>query len=91
MGLQLADPKFNKLSQVVLMLVVDVFVQVMQHGQQNGPPGVTAAFETSLGWVLAGSSSPQVVINHTVAHTSVLSSNDLLQQFWEIEERIANQ
>ena len=75
-----------------LLLGVDVFVQVMQHGWRDGPPEVPAAFETSLGWVIAGSSCPQVVVtNHAVAHASVLSGNNLLQKFWAIEERVRNQ
>ena len=63
----------------------------MMHGQRTGIPGSPIAFKTSLGWVLAGKPGHQIVSNHAIAlHTSVLSGDDVLQKFWEIEEYVTS-
>ena len=91
-GLQLSDPTFGKPDRIDLLLGVDVFCEVMKHGRQRGAQGSPTAFETTFGWVLAGSYVPPIIPSfHVVSlHTSVLSGDDLLKRFWEIEERINN-
>lgn len=67
------------------MLGVEVFTEVMYSGRRTGPPGTPHAFETHLGWVVAGSlgnPSPICVISHYV---QILSNDDLLCRFWELE------
>ena len=49
------------------------------------------AFETDLGWVICGntgstSPSAQANVHITTFHTSVMSSDDVLRKFWELEE-----
>ena len=58
------------------------------HGRRFGPLGFPVAFETEFGWVLAGeteSCAPADLI--TTYHTSLISGDDILRKFWEIEER----
>ena len=38
------------------------------------------------GWVLAGNADPHSLNNIVSCHTTLLSSDDLLRRFWEIEE-----
>ncbi len=87
-GLRMADPNFGRPGKIDLLLGVDVFVGVILAGRRVGPPNTPVALETEFGWVLAGrttsSSSPfsQIAIHHA----SLISGDELLRQFWEIEE-----
>ena len=85
-GLQLADPHFGSPSSIDLLLGVDIFIAALRHGRRLGLSGSPVAVETSFGWVLAGSvhcSNPQT---HVVSHMSILTGDDLLRKFWEVEE-----
>ena len=65
-----------------------MFVNVLLHGRRSGPPGSPVACETKFGWVLAGETNactPAACI--TTYHTSLLSGDDVLRKFWEIEEK----
>ena len=56
-----------------------------------GPPNYSpVALETEFGWVLAGRiDSTTSPVLHAATHlASLLSSDDLLRQFWEIEENL---
>ena len=92
-GLCLADPDFGIPGKihVDVLLGVDVVSSTLLNGRRHGPPGSPSAFETSFGWVLAGTVGcghpPTQLISH---HTSVLSGDDLLRKFWEVEEINAN-
>ena len=87
----LADPDFGRPGRIDLLLGVDHFIASLLHGRWTGPPGSPTAFETRFGWVLAGSvesqGHPQQVATH---HTSLITGDDLLQKFWEIEESPGN-
>ena len=76
-ALPLADPQYGQPGRIDILLGIDIYVQVMHHGRREGPPGSPSAFETELGWVLAG--------NVANAQESQ-SGDDLLRKFWEIEE-----
>ena len=87
-NIQLADPNFGHPGRIDMLLGVDVFVEVMLHGRRTGPHGSPIAFETRLGWVLAGntkSCAPSTRI--ATHHTSILTGDDILRKFWEIEEK----
>ena len=45
------------------------------------------AFETEFGWVLAGSTGASSPTHHVSHHVSLLTGDDLLRKFWEIEEK----
>ena len=64
-----------------------MFVNVLLHSQQFGSPGSPVVFETEFGWVLTGeieSCAPADLI--ATYHTSLISGDDILRKFWEIEE-----
>ena len=85
--LQLADPTFGRPGRIDILLGVDVFVQVLLNGRRIGSPGSPVAFETELGWVLAGNGASCYPAAHVATHHTVLISNDdVLRKFWEIEE-----
>ena len=87
-NVQLADPSFGQPGRIDILQGVDVFVHVLLHGRRFGPPGSPVAFETKFGWVLAGETNATVPTNHvTTYHTSILSDDDVLKKFWEIEEK----
>ena len=85
--LTLSSPTLASDSQEGLTSLELTFVAVLLHGRRSGPPGTPVAFETCLGWVLAGSmdvSSPTEQI--TTCHVSCLMGDDILCKFWEIED-----
>ena len=78
-NLQLADPAFDQPGKINILLGVDAFV---------GPPGSPVAFETEFGWVLAGRTDSCTPTNHiTTYHASLVSGDDILRKFWEVEEQ----
>lgn len=86
--IQLADPGFGEPGKIDLLLGVEVFVEVMRHGRRLGVSGSPIALETEFGWVLASSTDScpptQQITTH---HVSLLSGDDILRQFWEVEEK----
>lgn len=91
-GLTLADPKYNRPGRIDLLLGVGVFVEVICHGRRCGPHNSPTALNTEFGWVLAGNAGSQTDTQLVATHlTSVLTGDDLLRRFWEVEEKtIAN-
>ena len=88
--LKLADPDFWKPGHIHLLLGVDVFIEVMLQDWQEGSTR-SSAFETSLGWVLAGSPSGDSIPNPALACPTLITSNDdILWRFWELEERLTH-
>ena len=86
-GLRLADPDFGIPGKIDVLLGVDVVSSTLLNGRRHGPLGSPSAIETSFGWVLAGTVGrglqPTQLVSH---HTSVVSGDDLLHEFWEVEE-----
>ena len=84
----LADTGFGCPGRIDLLLGVEVFIEVLCQGRRTGPPGSPTAFETEFGWVLAGSTDPVSLTSHAVVHhVSLLTGDDILRKFWEIEEK----
>jgi len=52
LDIQLADPSFMQPGRFDILLVVDMFIEVVLHGWQVGPPGSPIAFETEFCWSL---------------------------------------
>ena len=66
---------------------MEIFVEAMLHGRRRGIPNSPFIFETEFGWVLASGNDSCAPANHVATHhTSLLTSDDLLRQFWEVEE-----
>ena len=86
-GIPLADPDFASPGKVDILLGVEAFVAVLLDGRRSGLPGSPVAFETKLGWVLAGNTDLPSTENTIVTyHASVLTGDDLLREFWELKE-----
>ena len=89
--IQLADLGFCQPSRIDIFLGVDIFVEVLLHGRRIGPPGYPVAFEMQFGWVLAGKTDVVASVNLVATHhTSVVSHDDILRKFGEIEENETN-
>ena len=86
--IQLADPDFGSPSKIDLLLGVDIFVTVLLNGRRFGPPGSPTALETDFGWVLAGGVGAGYSTANSISsnHISILTGDDLLRKFWEIED-----
>ena len=58
-------------------------------GWRTGPPGSPVVLETKFGWILSGGTEhPDPVSLHVASlHTSTTTGDDLLQRFWEVEEK----
>ena len=87
----LADPDIGRPWRIDTLLGVDHFIASLLHGRRTGQPGSPTAFKTRFGWVLAGSvesqGHPQQVATH---YLSLITGDDLLRKFWEIEESPGN-
>ena len=85
--LHFADPHFGSPGAIDLLLGVDLFVETLRQGQRQGPPGAPRALETEFGWVLAGAADRHPLASRLVSHhVALLSGDDLLRKFWEVEE-----
>ena len=85
--LKKADPHFGTPGKIDLLLGVDIFVASLRSGRKIGPSQTPVAIETVFGWVPAGRTdaiSPHVSL--TSCHVSLLTGDNLLRQFWEIED-----
>ena len=83
--IKLADPTFDTRSRIDLLLGVEVYTEVMCSGRRLGSTGIPHAFETHLGWVVAGNYG-KPLFSHTVSHhVHISSDDDLLRKFWELE------
>ena len=69
-----------------MWLSVDVFVATLLDGRRPGPQDAPSALETEFGWVLAGGSSSSRTPQSVSHHATLLTGDDLLRSFWEIEE-----
>ena len=78
----LADPGFGHPGKIDIILGVEVLLQ----GRRIGPPHSPIAFETKFSWVLAGRTESCSSTSHVAAHHALMSGDDLLHKFWEIEE-----
>ena len=86
-AIQLADPTFGLPGRVDILLGVDIFSNVLLQGRRFGPSDSPVAFETLFGWVLAGRTGPQEISHEVVSHhIAVVTGDDLLRKFWEIEK-----
>ena len=81
-GIALADPDFGSPGRI------DLLLGLLMSGRRVGPSDSPTAFETEFGWVLAGNAGPSSPTHH-VSHSrlSLLTGDDILCKFWEIEEK----
>ncbi|CAH4033564.1 unnamed protein product [Pieris brassicae] len=78
--IELADPEFNRSSQVDILFGADVYAQIMMSGILRGENlSQPIAQQTRFGWILCGklkSYQCNIILNNT----------EDLQKFWEIED-----
>ena len=85
-NLKLADPTFGSPGKIDILLGVDIFASVLQQGRRFGSPGTPTAFKTKFGWVLAGQTElPRIPHDIVAHHVTMVSCDDMLHKFWEIE------
>ena len=86
-NIQLADPGFGSPGKIDLLLGVDIFIAILLNGRLFGLLGSPAALETDLGWVLAGGAGAGHSTANSISsnHISILTGDDLLRKFWEID------
>lgn len=83
----MANPNYEHLGKIDLLLGVDVFIVAILFGRRVRPPNTPVTLETEFGWVLAGrTTSPCRVFLTSPLITRLLSGDELLRQFWEMEE-----
>ena len=81
-----ADPNFDSPGKVDILLGVDIFVEVIRQGRRMGPPGSPSTLEMEFGWVIGGKIDLHNPIPNVVSHHVTVTSDVILQKFWEIEE-----
>jgi len=83
-------PSFGGPQQIDLLLGAEVFVNILHQALWKGPAISPAAIETEFGWVFDGntvSSSDSPVVS---PHAWSVYSDDLLHEFFEIEESLTD-
>lgn len=85
-GLRLADPTFNRVGKVDLLLGNDVIGDLLLPGFQRGGKGSPLAQETSLGWIVSGPINARALTREINCSVATTSSEDDLSKFWELEE-----
>ncbi|XP_075163165.1 uncharacterized protein LOC142235792 [Haematobia irritans] len=87
-NLELADPYFNKSSQIDLVLGNDSERFINIEGIKKNICGETSAYNTIFGWVLSGPMRTETIHSFSVnVHEFEESSiNEMLRKFWEQEE-----
>ncbi|XP_028159736.1 uncharacterized protein LOC114352350, partial [Ostrinia furnacalis] len=89
MQLDLADPNFHKPGSIDVLLGADVHAHILLQGLRKYNSLI--ALNSRLGWLISGraSQTDAATLEHNmvVTHTK-LEVDQLLRQFWEIEENI---
>ncbi|XP_015189529.1 PREDICTED: uncharacterized protein LOC107073404 [Polistes dominula] len=90
-NLQLADPEFYKSDQIDLLLSASAHALIIQDQVLKLGINMPIASKSSLGWLLSGPVSSNTDNNKTGTVTSlhiteVVPLNELVKQFWEVEE-----
>ncbi|XP_039451697.1 uncharacterized protein LOC120430658 [Culex pipiens pallens] len=85
-GIQLADPEFNKPDRIDMLLGVTMFFRLLKTGQMELAGNLPELRETHLGWVIAGDVG-DTVPSPQYTHTATLDDiNEAIQRFWQVED-----
>lgn len=97
-GLQLADPQYYQAGEIDILLSVETYSIIIQHGLVKGPPKTPIAQQTELGWIILGSARINgshdehnthlclISIEETNQIDSLNSLNDRVKQLCELEK-----
>lgn len=90
-GVHLADPSFDRPGRIDFLLGADLYNKIFEVGfQVRHTVGLPSAFETILGWIFVGASSPPStpVSRMCLTISSEPSLKQLLHRFWACEEPV---
>ena len=82
----LADPDFNKVGKIDMLLGADVFFNILQDGKITSPNSTIMAQNTIFGYVVSGKTNPANYSVNNVTVNRLAQLDQLLRRFWEIEE-----
>lgn len=82
--LQLADPNFNRIGPIDMILGAKVYAEIVLPNVIRGPKGTPTAQKTELGWILFGKAYENKFLSDISINT--IQIDDLLKNFFEIEE-----
>ncbi|XP_008183743.1 uncharacterized protein LOC103309618 [Acyrthosiphon pisum] len=85
-GLNLADPDYDKPLPVDILLGADVFPQLILGDKRVGNTGQPIALSTVFGWVLMGRTSCATKKKIVTMCSTLESVNQTLKRFFEVEE-----
>lgn len=89
-SIKLADPQFHTSADVDILIVVELFWQVLCVRQIKPSPEHPILQKTRLGWILAGRLGASECATQNIHALQAAVSNtqlrDQLQQFWQVEE-----
>ncbi|XP_055846062.1 uncharacterized protein LOC129912000 [Episyrphus balteatus] len=83
-GLPLADPTFNKSSQVDLLIGADLYPSIIRNGIKHISNSLLAQ-NTMFGWILSGP-IPESFQSFNITVTKSCNCNNEVRRFWELEE-----
>jgi hypothetical protein len=87
-NLPLADPNFTTPGKIDVLLGAEVFSDIILSGVMKNPSRNLIAQNTVLGWIVSGKLSRNTTYASRVIsmHTQIMSTDDLLKKFWELEK-----
>ncbi|KAJ8966226.1 hypothetical protein NQ317_001189, partial [Molorchus minor] len=86
--ISLADPTFNKVGRIDILLGTEIFAKTMKTGTIDLGYGQPVLQNTEFGWIIHGAMSINTLtmqVNQTLV-SSVTTINDTMSKFWKIEE-----
>ncbi|KAJ8969068.1 hypothetical protein NQ314_001970 [Rhamnusium bicolor] len=84
----LADPSFNKVGKIDMLLGTELFAKTLKKGNIDLGNGFPMLQNTKFGWVVHGAMNANVLeteISQTLV-SSVSNLNDTMHKFWQVEE-----
>lgn len=83
-NLTLADPNFNQIGPIDMILGAEVYGEIVLADVRKGPKGTPTAQSTEFGWILYGKAYKNSLLSNVSINT--LQVDELLKQFFEIGE-----
>ncbi|XP_055527696.1 uncharacterized protein LOC129720267 [Wyeomyia smithii] len=88
-GIQLADPHFFQPEKVDMLIGGELFFDLLKPDQISLGDNLPQLRETHLGWVVAGVINEPYISNAAIQHVnhaSIDSIEEMMHQFWKVEE-----
>lgn len=81
----LADPSFNKSSNVDAIIGAGLFWDILAEGQIKLGKGMPTLQNSYLGWIISGNIQNDLVLKGFCNFARILPEDEQLRRFWEIE------